>query len=229
MKRERLGKKILSLVLAVTLVGSGLSVYSAKDNNNEVYAVTGAQKNEKTEYEGKGKVEVEFYGKVKFYNAKVTVKKLSTGKVYTADILKKDSDDIEFKSPSYTAGCKYKYTISGIKKYGADRYTSVSGYFTVPNASRIVIDEIEYDTDDRELSVDFKTRVNWRYPTVKVYTTTGEFVCGSRILEKDSDSIEVRLNKSLKYGKKYKVKISGIKARTATTYKTISKTFYAVD
>ena len=69
MKRERLGKKILSLVLAVTLVGSGLSVYSAKDNNNEVYAVTGAPQIEKTEYEGKGKVEVEFYGKVKFYNA----------------------------------------------------------------------------------------------------------------------------------------------------------------
>lgn len=228
MRKNTLGKKLLSLALAVTVVGSGFALYGAKDSE-DAYAASSKPSIEKTEYDGKGKVEVEFYGDVKYYNTKVTVTKLSTGKTYTADILKKDSDDIEFLSPSYTSGCKYKYTISGIKKYGGSSYTSVSGYFTVPKATSIKIEDIEYDAEDRELSVDFKTRVNWKNPTVNVYSTSGTYICSGRILEKDSDGIEVRLSKSLSYGKKYTCKISGVKARTASEYKTISKKFYAVD
>lgn len=229
MTRAKLAKRLLSLVLAVTVVGAGITVYSNQNVKDEVYAASAAPEIEKTEYEGKGKVDVEFYGKVKFYKAKVSVKKLSTGKVYSADILKKDSDDIEFKSPSYTAGCKYKYTISGIKKSGADTYTSVTGYFTVPKASSIKIEEIEYDAEDRELSVDFETKVSWRNPVVKVYNASGTYICKGRVLEKDNDSIEVRLSRELAYGKKYKCKITGIKAKSASTYRTVSKVFYAVD
>lgn len=228
MRKNTLGKKLLSLALAVTVVGSGFAFYGAKDSE-DAYAVSGKPSIEKTDYDGKGKVEVEFYGDVKYYNTKVTVTKLSTGQTYNAEIIKKDSDDIEFISPSYTSGCKYKYTISGVKKYRASSYTSVSGYFTVPKATTIKIEEIEYDAEDRELSVDFKTRVNWKNPTVNVYSTSGTYICSGRILEKDSDGIEVRLSKSLSYGKKYTCKISGVKAKTASEYKTISKKFYAVD
>lgn len=229
MTRAKLTKRLLSLILAVTVVGAGITVYSNQNGTEEVYAASAAPEIEKTEYEGKGKVDVEFYGKVKYYKAKVTVKKLSTGESFTADILKKDSDDIEFKSPSYTAGCKYKYTVSGIKKSGADKYTSVSGYFTVPKSTAINIEDIEYDDEDRELSVDFKTKVNWKNPAVKIYSTSGDYICKGRIIEKDSDSIEVRLDRSLTYGKQYKCKISGIKAKSASTYRTVSKVFYAVD
>lgn len=228
MRKISLGKKIVSLALAAAVVGSGFALYETNDQS-EVYAASGKPSIEKTEYEGRGRVEVEFYGNVRYSNAKVTVKKLSTGQTYTADILKKDSDDIEFRSPSYTSGCKYKYTISGIKRYGAGSYTSVSGYFRVPKAGSIKIEDIEYDAEDRELSVDFRTKVNWNNPSVMIYTTSGQYVCSGRVIERENDGIEFRLDKRLSYGKKYTCKISGVKARTGSTYKTISKTFYAVD
>ena len=89
MTRAKLAKRLLSLVLAVTVVGAGITVYSNQNVKDEVYAASAAPEIEKTEYEGKGKVDVEFYGKVQFYKAKVSVKKLSTGKVYSADILRR--------------------------------------------------------------------------------------------------------------------------------------------
>ena len=50
----------------------------------------------------------------------------------------------------------------------------------------------------------------------------------TRIIEKDSDSIEVKVSK-LTLGKKYTYKISGVSAKGTNSYKTISGTFVARD
>ncbi len=89
---------------------------------------------EEVQYEGKGKVEVDFYGKVKWKTPKVTVKD-SAGKKYSAKVLKKDSDDITFRINKYTPGEKYKFTISGVKKRGAKKFTKVNGTVRIPAAN----------------------------------------------------------------------------------------------
>ena len=228
MRKNNIAKRLLSLALAVTMIGSGAVFFADKNSDIKAYAsTTNAPSIEEIEYEKGGKVEVEFYGKVKYNNVKVTVEKLSTGKKYTAQVIKKDSDDITFKSPSYSQGCKYKFTISGIKKSTSSKYTKVSGYFTVPKKTAIKIDEIEYDREDNELSFDFATKVNWKSPTVKITNESGTVVYKSRIVEKDSDELELRLSSKLTYGKKYKYTITGIKAKTAANYRTLSGTFVA--
>ena len=50
----------------------------------------------------------------------------------------------------------------------------------------------------------------------------------TRIIEKDKDSIEVKVSK-LPIGKKYTYKISGVRVNGANSYKTISRTFIARD
>lgn len=105
---------VFSLVLAMLLtVGA-----------TPTFAASGAPGVEDVEYKGKGVVEVEFYGKVKYKNAKVTLKD-NKGKRYKARILERDGDDIKFKIRKYKAGRNYKVTISGVKKMGAREYTKV--------------------------------------------------------------------------------------------------------
>ncbi len=89
----------------------------------------------KTEYEGKGKVEVDFAKNVKYKNAKVTVKDTS-GKTYTATIISKDKDDLEFRIKNYKAGKTYNYTIKGVKVKGSSKYKNLSGTVKIPSAKK---------------------------------------------------------------------------------------------
>ena len=88
---------------------------------------------EKTEYEGKGRVEVEFRGNVKYKNPKVTVKDTS-GRDYSASIVKKDGDDLTFVIKKYKQGKTYKYTIKGLKKRDTKKYGKVTGTVKIPAA-----------------------------------------------------------------------------------------------
>jgi hypothetical protein len=85
----------------------------------------------KTEYEGKGRVDVDFTKKVAYKNAKVTVKD-SEGTSYTATIIDKDNDDLDFKIKNYKEGKTYTFTISGVKVRGTKKYGKVSGQVEIP-------------------------------------------------------------------------------------------------
>lgn len=91
---------------------------------------------EKTEYEGKGRVEVEFKGNVKYKKPKVTVKD-TKGKKYSASIVKRDSDDLTFVIKKYKEGRTYKYTIKGLKKSGTKKYGKVKGTVKIPVAKAV--------------------------------------------------------------------------------------------
>ena len=79
-----------------------------------------APKVKKAEYEGKGRVEVDFNSKVKYKNVKVTVKD-NKGATYSTTINEKDNDDLTFTIKNFKTGRTYTYTISGIKKSNESR------------------------------------------------------------------------------------------------------------
>lgn len=203
---------ILSLLMILTL--NGTAVFAAS-----------APTLDEVKYEGSGRVEVEFTGKVAWKSPKVTVKDLS-GKSYTATIVDKDNDELEFKIKNFKKNKTYKFTIKGVAKRGTDTYTSVKGKVKIPAAGKIIIDEIDYDAYDKEVEFDFVTRVQWKNAKVTITDSTGKNYVTS-VKDKDRDSIEVNV-KGLKEGETYKYKISGIRKYGTKDYRTKSGTFKAV-
>ena len=185
-----------------------------------------APKVKKAEYEGKGRVEVDFNSKVKYKNVKVTVKD-NKGATYSTTINEKDNDDLTFTIKNFKTGRTYTYTISGVKKNNESSYGKVTGKVTIPTPTTTPkVKEVDYDKGDREVEFEFTTRVQWK--GTKVTITDGSKNYVTRIKEKDSDSIEVKVSK-LTLGKKYTYKISGVSTKGANSYKTISGTFVARD
>lgn len=185
-----------------------------------------APKVKKAEYEGKGRVEVDFNSKVSYKNVKVTVKD-NKGAGYSTTINEKDNDDLTFTVKNFKTGRTYTYTISGVKKSGEKSYGTVTGKVTIPAPTTTPkIKEVDYDKNDREVEFDFAAKVQWK--GAKVTITDGSKNYVTRIIEKDKDSIEVKVSK-LTIGKKYTYKISGVRVNGANSYKTISGTFIARD
>ena len=102
-KRTRRLWKRAAAILTVMLLLSGIFAYPA----------AAACRISKTEYEGKGKIEVTFTGRVTYPDLKVSVTDAS-GKKMKVKIIEKDSDDLEFKIRNYKRGKTYHYRIEGI-------------------------------------------------------------------------------------------------------------------
>lgn len=92
---------------------------------------------EKVEYEGKGIVEVEFHGHVKYKNLKVTVKDTS-GRKYKTRILHRDNDEVKFKILNRKAGKTYKFTIGQVKRTGTVKYGKVKGTVKIPKVASYI-------------------------------------------------------------------------------------------
>jgi len=214
---KRIFATILSLVLALTVItGFDATAFAATSSKKPVI--------ESVKYEGNGKVEVEFTSDVKFKSsATVTVTKKSNDKTYTATILEKDDDSIEFKSSSYTAGASYSFKITGIKLVSANSYTTVSGTFKVPAAGKIGISHVEYDGSGK-VEVEFSKDVTFKSSAKVTVTNSSGKEYSATILDLDDDSIEFR-SSVYSAGKTYTFKITGIKLRTASSYTTVSGTF----
>jgi hypothetical protein len=185
-----------------------------------------APKVKKAEYEGKGRVEVDFNSKVKYKNVKVTVKD-NKGASYSTKINEKDNDDLAFTIKNFKTGRTYTYTISGVRKSGEKSYGTVTGKVSIPAPTTTPkVKKTDYDKGDKEVEFEFTTKVQWK--GAKVTITDGSKNYVTRIKEKDGDSIEVKVSK-LTSGKKYTYKISGVRVKDASGYKTISGTFIARD
>lgn len=213
-------QKLLAIFILTTFA---LTLVFATASSNALAA--SPPKIEEIEYKGSGYVEVEFHGSVKYSNAKVSVKD-SSGKAYSASITKKDSDDLKFKVSNIALGKTYTFTISGIKKSSEGSYTSVKGTFKVP-AAKLAIEEIEYDHDDKELSIEFIGKVEWKNATVTISDSNGKTYT-SKFTEKEDDGCEIYV-KGLKYKSSYKFKITGIRAKGSSEYTSISGSFKAID
>lgn len=214
----RFFRTFTAVVLSLSLVMSMCVVTS--------FGASSPPKIEKVSYEGGGKVDVDFYGKVNYKSPKVTVKD-SSGKKYSATIVERDDDDLDFKVKNYKKGKKYKFSISGIKRAGTSGYTKVKGTFKIKSSVPLKVKEVDYDDEDRELCIEFNKKVQWKNAKVTVTNSSGKKYT-TKIIEKDSDDIEVYVD-GLTYGKKYNYKVSGVKAKTAKNYTTLKGTFKAID
>lgn len=177
------------------------------------------------EYEGNGRVEVEFKTNVKYKNLKVSVTD-TKGNKYDTKINSKDNDDLTFTILKFKKGVTYKYTIAGIKQKNEKNYGQVTGKITIPAATTgPKLKKAEYDNKDKELEIDFTTKVQWNSPKVTISDGKTNYVV--RIKDKDNDSIELKV-KNMVVGKKYTYKITGIKVKGNNAYQTISGTLIPV-
>ena len=173
------------------------------------------------EYEGNGRVEVDFKTNVQYKNTAVTVTD-NKGNKYSTKINRKDNDDLTFTIQNYKKGVTYNYTITGIKKKNEKNYGQVTGKITIPGATAAPkVKKAEYDNRDKELEIEFTTKVEWKSP--KVTITDGKTSYVVRIKEKDNDSIELKVKK-MTVGKKYTYKITGVKVKGNNSYQTITGT-----
>ncbi len=109
------------MMMTIMVFGSASSAFAAVPTKDDI------------EYDGGGRVEVEFRGKVDWKAPKVTVTD-TTGRKYTATIVKKDNDDITFRINNYKEGTKYNFTISGVKARGTTAYGPFKGSVMIPKA-----------------------------------------------------------------------------------------------
>ena len=178
----------------------------------------------KVEYEGNGKVDVDFYASVNYRKVKVTVKD-SKGKKIGARIIERDDDDLSFVISGHKPGKKYRFTIKGIKRIGEGVYGSVSGSFRIPSSKgSIPVREVEYDAEDRDVDFSFGCRVEWKKP--KVTVTDGSRHYNAWIKDLDDDDLEVKVD-ALTRGKTYRYTITGIRRVGSTSYTTVSGSFTA--
>lgn len=215
-------KKISRTAIAIMVSLAVIMTYGFIPTTASAASTTSKPKIEEVEYESKGRVDVEFYGKVDYKNVKVKAKDAS-GKSYTARVAAKDNDELDFIISGYKTNTKYSFTISGIKKRSESEYTSVSGSVKIPSVKKVTVEEVDYDYEDKELTVEFKNIVQWNSPKVTVTDLNGKAFT-ARITERDSDEIEAKV-KGLKVGKTYKYKITGIKAKGADNYTSVSGSF----
>jgi len=191
---------------------------------NTLPAMAAAAAIKKVEYEGSGYVEVDFKKNVQYKNAKVSVKD-TDGKTYKVSIREKDSDDLTFKVSSIAAGKTYGFVISGVRSGKSGSYGSVSGTFSVPAAKSLAIKKLDYDREDKELEIEFNTKVQYKNLKVKVKDANGKSYT-VKLREKDSNSVEVRIS-GLKKGVTYGVQVSGVRVKGSGSYGSVTKTFTA--
>ena len=94
-------------------------------------AEAAAPAKKEVEYEGYGKVEVEFKTGIERKNMKITVID-STGKSYKIRNVRVQESEIDFQIWNFKHGETYRYSISGIRKAGSCDYAAVTGKFKIP-------------------------------------------------------------------------------------------------
>ena len=123
-----------------------------------------------------------------------------------------------------------KRTVSGILIMAMAMSMAFTLNVSQANAvSKPIIQEVEYDREDREISVEFYGRVKWKKrANIKVAVTDmkGKKYT-ARLRSYDSDDCDIYV-KGIKIGKKYKVKISGVK-KVGGKFTTVTKKFIAWD
>ena len=120
---KKMKRIAVSLAMALTMLMSSVVGVSAS-----------APTIEEIEHKGNGRIEVEFYGKVKYRRAKVYVKDTS-GKKYKVTRVRKDDDDIKFTIKNFKRGKTYKITIKGVKVRGTKKYGKRTGRITIPKVA----------------------------------------------------------------------------------------------
>lgn len=173
-------------------------------------------------------IDIDFSTKIKLKSsAKVSVKD-DSGKQYKTFIEDKDNDEIELDVASLKAGKSYTVSISGIKKASASKYGTLTIKFSIPKASSNLVKEVEFDSEDNEVSFDFRKNVKYNNAKVTISNTSGSKTYKATIIEKENDELCVRV-KGLTEGKTYKYTIKGVIEKASGSSKTLTGSFVALE
>lgn len=186
---------------------------------------TGSAAAFRAEYEGGGRVEIDFRGDdVRYQNVAVTAS-APDGAAQTVTILEADDDDLTFRIENVQASTTYSFTVSGVKLPGGADYESVTGEITTPAPGETAIRSVDLDDDDNELEIEFVGRVAYSNVTVSVTAADGTAL-NTVITERDDDSIEVRVDGIVR-GNDYTVTVTGVGEAGSGVFGTVQRTFTA--
>lgn len=204
-------KKLLGAVLVLLLVAS----VSALAVQNDTIRV---------EYDGYGRVEVDFRKNVRYDEAKVDVRD-SSGASLSAVILDLDEDDLDFVVEDLVPGETYSFTISGVTYRLSGEPVPAEGSFRVPGEGEVAIKKIDYDREERELEIEFAAKVEYADLQVSVEDANGKSY-DAKVREKDRDSVELRVS-GLDRGVEYSVTVSGVRLPDSANTVSVTENFIA--
>ena len=213
---------MINRVIKGTIFAGALFAAAILFGASPIQAEAKAPKVESVEFETGKKIDVDFTGKVQYKNVKVTVKDKAGNSYKTVD-MDKGKDSITVRVPSIKAGKDYKVTVSGVRKKGTGAYGKVTAPLRIAGKNEVLVEDLEYDRSDKEVSFDFQGSVKWKNAKVKILDPAGKNVV-IRIEEKDRDGIEVKVKK-LTAGKKYTYTITGVARKGSSKYKKVKGTF----
>lgn len=203
-------KKLLS-VLLIALLAASVPVFAAQNDTIRV------------EYDGYGRVEVDFRKNVRYKDAMVEVKD-SQGASLPAVIMDRDEDDLDFVVENLIPGESYSFNFTGVT-YLLSGEAVPGGSFRVPGEGEVAIKKIDYDRDDRELEIEFVGRVEYEELLVTIEDTVGK-TYDVNIRERDRDSLEARVS-GLDRGSEYTVTVSGVRLTDSANTVSVSASFVA--
>ena len=133
MTKRKIVSGLLSLIIALTFLTTGIMAASASPKTDSVKN-KGKKKTtvvvEEVDYDAEDReVSFEFQGEVKWKKTKVTIRN-SKGKNMVRKIVEKDDDEIEVSVKKLSPGEKYIYKITGVARKGSKKYRTVKGSFT---------------------------------------------------------------------------------------------------
>lgn len=215
MKRVRqfrnLGSRLLAAVLAAVMV-LGLNMMPAQAD----------ARIESVDYEGNGRIEVEFKTPVRYYRTFRVAAHNTAGKQMGTEIIKKGEDELLFRIIGAQPGQTYIFVVNGIRKQGESVKTRITRRITIPkSAGSVKIKRVSYEPEDSNLELGFSDEVEWKNAKITVKSGSTNYV--SSITGKSGKGVKIRVKK-LTMGTTYTVTISGIRKKGTSKYGTVTGT-----
>lgn len=237
-------KKACSILLAACIC-IGMTPLSVQASPGlKFHADTSGSENsvrvQKVTYEGeitdhyinkKGKVlseiEIDFRTDVSWrHNAKVSSVKDNKGKSYRGYLLDADDDGCDIGIAGMKHGRTYTIVIKGVRPRGSRSYRKLTVEVKIPSAKSssggIKITRVSVDEEDNEVDIKFASKVSWKQDAevLSIKDHKGKSYQGY-LADTDDDDCEIYIP-NLKSGRTYTIKISGVKPRGASSYKTVT-------
>jgi len=213
-------KKLLAIVIAAVLLAIPALAAS------EFFATEPAAEPSffRAEYEGNGRVEIEFKRDMSYQNLSVEVLN-PFGQPEDVTLIEVDDDDLTFSVADVRDETTYTFTVSGIREGRTGDFGAITGQFTTPGPDDVVITELEGDVEDGEIEIDFLGRVRYDNPAVTVTRADGTAL-DARITDRENDSIELRVS-GLTRGEEYTVTVTGVAPQDSGVFGSVTRTFIA--
>lgn len=237
-------KKACSILLAACICISMTPLRAQASPGLEFHAYTSGSGNsirvKKVTYEGEitdhhidrkdkvvSEIEIDFRTKVSWmYNAKVSSVKDNKGKSYRGYLLDADDDGCDIGIAGMKHGRTYTIEMKWVRPRGSRSYRMLTVEVKIPSAKSssggIKITRASVDEEDNEVDIKFASKVSWKRnaKVSSIKDNKGKSYKGY-LADTDDDDCEIYIP-NLKGGRTYTIKISGVKPRGSSSYKTVT-------